>query len=117
MKTPGSPTDSPAHHFQEPGSHQRIHYDSRLPSWLNFSHFQYYGTDSPQKREAPLGPISAMGPAGSHRRMLRWLCPDAVVPHHIPDTGSGPSCDVVRSFLSGARSRPRAAPQTFQPQC
>ena len=45
--------------------------------------------------------------------MLRFLCPDAVVPFHIPETGSRPSCDVVRSFSKVASSRPAAALQSF----
>jgi hypothetical protein len=33
------------------------------------------GPHAPQKRQAPLGLVSAVGPTGSHLLMLRWLCP------------------------------------------
>ena len=65
---------------------------------------------APQKSQAPLGLVSAVGPTGSHPLMLRFLCPEAAAPLHIPRMGSRPSCDVVRSLpLAPAPSPPACA--------
>jgi hypothetical protein len=53
---------------------------------------------APQKRQAPLGLVTAVGPTGSHHAMLRLLCFRAAAPFHIPRTGSRRTCDVVRSL-------------------
>ena len=45
---------------------------------------------APQKSQAPLRLVSAVGPTGSHPLMLRFLCPEAAAPLHIPRMGSRP---------------------------
>src|SRR4030095_4680728 len=46
--------------------------------------------------------------------MLRFLCPEAAAPLHIPQTGSPRSCDAVRSFPRALRL---ARPSHCNQQC
>src|SRR5262249_39119283 len=86
--------------------HQRIRYDSELPSLLKIPRVQCR-TDitaiaarahAPQKSQAPLGLVSAIGPTGSHVPILRLLSRRAAAPLHIPRTSSRQTCDTVRSL-------------------
>jgi hypothetical protein len=66
---------------------------------------------APQKRQAPLGLATAIGPTRSHVPMLRSLRPGAAAAFHIPRTGSRQTCDLVRSLsqLPVLDHRPAAA--------
>ena len=105
---------------QEPGSRQRIRYESQLPSCFEFPHIQSQSGPSRHRCAGLTRRKKARRHSGWYlplvlqdrtRLMLRFLCPQAAAPFHIPLNGSQRTCDTVRSLSRRLGLAPPAAAQ------